>query len=134
MGWVRTIVPAQDICTDPATIQTSTSFPRQARPARYMVPANDTCPPPSTMRVTTIPVLAAPGGAPALARHRSCGVGFTALHVGGDQHVVVIDLHQVVGDHRLDRLAGQHDGDPIPEASQPDQPALIDPALHPGVT
>ena len=55
------MVPWWVICTDPATMQTSISFPRQARPARYMVPANDTCPLPSTMRVTTIPVLAARG-------------------------------------------------------------------------
>ena len=44
-----------------------------------------------------------------------------------------IDLHQVVGDHRLDRLAGQHDRHPIPKAGQPDRPALIHRALHTGV-
>jgi hypothetical protein len=59
MGWVCTIAPSQVIWTDPATMQTSTCFPRQARPARYMVPANDTYPLASTMRVTTIPPLAA---------------------------------------------------------------------------
>jgi hypothetical protein len=61
IGWMRTMVPSQTICTDPATMETSTSFPRQARPARYMVPAKDTCPLASTIRVTTIPVVTARG-------------------------------------------------------------------------
>jgi hypothetical protein len=74
-----------------------------------------------------------PGRAPALAGHRRCGVGFTPLYMRGDQHVMVIDLHQVVGDDRLDRLASQHNRHPIPEAGQADPAALIHPASHAGV-
>jgi hypothetical protein len=44
---------------------------------------------------------------------------------------VVIDLHQVVGHDCLNGFAGQHDGHPIPKASQADRPALTHPPPHP---
>jgi hypothetical protein len=56
-----------------------------------------------------------------------------ALHVGGDQHVVVVNLHYVFGDDRLDRLTGQHDRHPITEARQANRPAMIHPPPHAGM-
>lgn len=53
------------------------------------------------------------------------------LDVGGDQHLPMVDLHQVAGHDTLDRLPGQHDRDPVSEPGQMHQTTPVHPPLHP---
>jgi hypothetical protein len=58
-------------------------------------------------------------------------VGAAALDVGGDQHAGMRDLHQPSGHDDLDRLAGEHSPDPIPEPGHRHLPGLVHPPAHP---
>jgi hypothetical protein len=117
IGCTRIILPSLDSCTDPATIETSTCWRAQRRPAAYGVPAKLTTPAASASRVTVSPAVASRARRATPRPRRPVRLVIAEpLRVGDDHHPGVQDVHQAAGHHHLDRLPGvtgtHHAGEP----------------------